>query len=213
MKTDELIQSLVGEAQPVRPMASPLKQAAALVLCAVAASLLGAWLLGMRPDLAERLVERRFLMINTMLLLTLAGAALALGTLAVPGRRRFKAQIAFALILLAAVIGMFLMRWPWLHGVAWGAWFGVGAYCTARTLLLGALPAAAGFWMHRHGAPMHPAVSGGLIGAAAGSQGANAMGWACEIDEPLHVLVWHFLLPSALLAVLGVWAGRRWLRW
>jgi hypothetical protein len=213
MKTDELIQSLVLEARPVRPLASPARLAAALALCAVAVTLLGAWLLGLRPDLGGQLLDRRFLMINSMLLMTLGAAALALGTLAVPGRRRFKVRIAFGLILLAVLIGMFLMRRPWFSGVGWGLWFSIGAYCTARTLLLGALPAAAGLWMHRHGAPMHPAVSGGLIGGAAGSQGANAMGWACEIDEPMHVLVWHFLIPSALLAVLGVWAGRRWLRW
>jgi hypothetical protein len=163
--------------------------------------------------LADVLFQRRFLMINTMLLLTLGAAALALGTLAVPGRHRFKTQLIFGGAMLAAVIGMFLMRRPWIYGVGWGVWFALGGYCTLRTLFLGALPAAGGLWLHRHGAPMYPSVSGGLIGGAAGTQGANAMGWACEIDEPMHVLVWHFLLPAALLALIGAWAGRRWLRW
>jgi hypothetical protein len=214
MKTEELIDSLVLDAKPVRRLPSPVTLAAGLVLCALAASMTGAWFFGIRADLADQVFSRRFIMINTMLLMTLGAAALALSTLAIPGRkRRLKVQAVFGAATVAVLIGMFLMRWPWFHGMGWGAWFSIGAYCTLRALLLGALPTAAGMWLHRHGAPMNPGISGGLIGGAAGSQGANAMGWACEVDEPMHVLVWHFLLPTALLAAAGIWAGRRWLRW
>jgi len=214
MKTEDLIESLACDAKPVRRLPSPQMLAAGLVLAALVLSMAGAWAMGVRADLAETVESRRFIMINAMLLVTLGGVAFALGTLSVPGRRRrIKPQVVLGLVLAAVLVGMFLMRWPWFYGMGWGTWGLFGVYCTARTLILGGLPAAAGLWMHRHGAPMNPGMSGGLIGAATGSQGANAMGWSCDIDEPMHVLVWHFLVPTAVLAVAGFWAGRRWLRW
>jgi len=214
MKTEDLIESLVHDARPVRRLPSPLMLAAGLVLAALLISMAGAWAMGVRPDLAVTMLSRRFIMINSMLLITLGGVAFALGSLSIPSRkRRFKMQVILGLAMIAVLVGMFLMRWPWFYGVGWGTWGMMGLYCTARTLVLGGLPAVAGIWMHRHGAPMNPGLSGGLIGGAAGSQGANAMGWSCDIDEPMHVLVWHFLIPTAVLAAVGFWAGRRWLRW
>lgn len=214
MKTEELIESLVHDAKPVRRMPSPAVLAAVLALSAVVTSLLGVSVLGFRPDVGTGLFDRRFIMINTMLLLTLGAAAFVLSTLAIPGRqRRFKVQAIFGGIVLAVLLGMFLMRWPWFYGLEWRLWCNAGLFCTVRTVFLGAPATGLGVWMHRHGAPMNPGVSGGLIGGATGAQGANAMGWACDFDEPMHVLVSHFLIPTAILTLIGVWSGRRWLRW
>jgi hypothetical protein len=184
------------------------------VVVGVLGSLAGSWLLGLRPDLALALATRRFLMINTMLLIALGGVAFILGTLSIPGRQwRLKVQLIVGAIAFGIIVGMFLMRWPWFYGMNWRLWCDIGIGCTIRTLLLGAPATGAGMWLHRHGAPVNPGVSGGLIGAASGTQGANAMGWSCPVDEPMHVLLSHFLLPVAMMALAGMWAGRRWLRW
>lgn len=214
MKTEELIHLLVRETAPVRRSFTPPLLALALMAIALTASMGGAWLMGMRPDLSGALANPFFLLLNAVLLGLLALTASASGALAVPGRvRRLRPRALLGGVMLAAVVFVFLLRWPWLYGVSWSLWLSWGASCTLRTLVLGGPVAVAGIWLHRLGAPAHPAVSGGLIGGAAGSQGANAMGWACEIDEPMHVLLWHFLIPTAVLTVLGAWAGRRWLRW
>lgn len=214
MRTEDLIDLLTRESAPARRSPSPTLLAVALVAFALAASMAGTWLMGTRPDLSGALASPSFLLANAVLFSLLALAAAGSGALAVPGRvRRLRPRVLLGGAVLAAVILVFLLRWPWLYGVSWGLWLSWGASCTLRTLVLGGPAAAAGIWLHRLGAPTHPAVSGGLIGGAAGSQGANAMGWACEIDEPMHVLLWHFLIPTALLTALGAWAGRRWLCW
>jgi hypothetical protein len=214
MRTEELIDLLAREAVPVRRSPPPALLAALLVAFALAASMAGAWLMGTRPDLSGALANPSFLLANAVLFGLLALAAAGSGALAVPGRvRRLRPRAVLGALLLAAAILVFLLRWPWLYGVSWGLWLSWGANCTLRTLVLGGPATAVGIWLHRRGASTQPALSGGLIGGAAGSQGANAMGWACGIDEPLHVLLWHFVIPTVLLAALGAWAGRRWLRW
>lgn len=214
MKTEELIDSLVHDAKPVRRMPSPVLLAVALIVTGVVSSLAGAWLMGVRPDFGWDVFNRRFIMINSMLVFTLGAAAFVLATMSIPGRqRRQKIQLIFGLAVFTVIVGMFLMRWPWVYGMGWNAWLVAGGWCVGRGVLLGAIPTGVGVWLHSRGAPMNPGVSGGLIGGASATQGANATGWCCDIEEPAHVLLCHFLIPTVILSLIGVWAGRRWLRW
>jgi hypothetical protein len=86
-----------------------------------------------------------------------------------------------------------------------------GLRCACETVILGALPWLALWWMVRRGASMSGWLSGLLVGAGALLFSLAVMRIACPIDEPLHLLTWH-LLPTLAVIALSALAGATWLR-
>ena len=64
----------------------------------------------------------------------------------------------------------------------------------------------------RAGAPLHPALTGALAGAASAGVAALIYAPSCPDDSPLFVATWY---PLATLICMGVGAiaGRRFLAW
>lgn len=84
--------------------------------------------------------------------------------------------------------------------------------CLSAVLGLSLLPIAAGLTFLKNGASTNPALSGALLGLAAGAGAAAGYSLACTEDSPLFYVVWYGLAIASAGAV-GSLAGSRLLRW
>ena len=85
-------------------------------------------------------------------------------------------------------------------------------HCTIMIPMLAAPVLAALIVALRAGAPLHPALTGALPGAAAAGVAALVYASSCPDNSPLFVATWY---PLATLICMGVGAlaGRRFLAW
>jgi hypothetical protein len=137
-------------------------------------------------------------------------AALALRS-AIPGRplSMSEATIAGAVVLAGTIV--LTIAQPMDASCPLGDFARSGLRCACETVMFGALPWLALWWMVRRGASMSGWLSGLLVGAGALLFSFAVMRIACPIDEPLHLLTWH-LLPALLVIALSALAGAGWLR-
>ncbi len=212
MKTDALIDSLAREAGPVRPLASPLRRLGGWLAIALGFALAMVWAIGPRPDLAERLLEARFLLEQGAALVTAITAALAALALTMPDAARF-------------------WRWlPVIPGAAWLGTLGLGCLrdwaqmgpaglritpdpeCFVYIALIGSLPLLVLVLMLRKGAPLRPSWTLALAALAAAAIGNFALRLFHTQDAALMVLVWQVGAVALIAAIAGL-CGRQVLRW
>ena len=85
-------------------------------------------------------------------------------------------------------------------------------FCMRMIPLLAAPMLAALIVALRAGAPMHPALTGALAGAATAGIAALLYASHCPDDSPLFVATWY-PLATLICASVGALAGRRFLAW
>jgi hypothetical protein len=207
--TPDLIESLVADASPVRRLA-PLARAtgwlafAGLILALVAVSHT------LRPDLALRIADPRFLWGVGGALATGVLAAVAAFTVSVPGRSRAWLLLPLpGALLWALAIGEGCASWV---GLPAGSLPGEEAGCLAILVLTGAPLALAMLIMLRHAARIAPAAVGALGGLAVAGLTATALSFFHVHDASVQVLAWNLGL-ALLLVGLGRAFGRRMLSW
>lgn len=206
LETDELIQRLAKSARPIRPLPPPWKRTVywlSIALPAVAAVVV---LASPRDDLAERLVDARFLIEQAAAFTTVVTAAAAAFTMVVPGQNR---TLAF---LPLAPLGV------WLGSLGQGwlvSWLRAGDtlklandwLCFPGIAITGAIPALAMMAMLRRGVPLAPrmtAMLGALAAAALGNFGLRLFHLQ---DASITVLIWQFGSVALLTALNGLMGG------
>jgi hypothetical protein len=212
VKTSELIAALGADPVP-EPIRLGRRVAAALAIGVVASLALYRLLLVPRPDIDEAMRTMRFgLKFVDSLAFALPSLLLTL-RLARPDAR----PGALALWLIAPFVllagGVIVELWI----VPQSEWMArlVGAnsmHCTTMIPMLAAPILAALIVALRAGAPLHPALTGALAGAASAGVAALLYASTCPDDSPLFVATWY---PLATLICMGVGAlaGRRLLAW
>jgi hypothetical protein len=214
--TEDLVQQLVQNLPPVKPIARLRVAAAGVVALWVAAVVAMGWMTGAWPRFGESAYWSDPITVAALFGLTVvaAGAVVAALASAVPGREPL-ARVGRISAGSAAV---------WLIGC--GLWAVAGgenefaasllagsASCFAHALLL-AMPAAlaASFYLSR-GAPQRRLIASGAAAAGAAGLGAVAVHATCSAVGSFHLLLGHCLTPIAagLLFALPL-AGlvRRW---
>jgi hypothetical protein len=86
----------------------------------------------------------------------------------------------------------------------------IGLTCAYRTCILGVLPWLVLWWTVKRGAALQGGLSGLFIGAGALLFSFAMMRIDCPIDDPLHLITWHFL-PALAGIALSALAGSIWL--
>ncbi len=212
MKTDKFIQVLVADERPAT------RSLGGLLLLALAAGFAVAaipyWYVhGPRPDIAAAMSSPRFLFkVGEVLLIAAAAWALVL-RLVRPGAdaRPQWIGIAVPLLLLAAAVAVELYVLPsreWKQSL-----FGDNYYaCLVNVFLLSLPLLAAALYALKAGAPVRPALAGGIAGLLAGGIAAAIYAVQCTDDSPLFVATWYVLAITAA-GVVGAFAGSRILRW
>jgi hypothetical protein len=214
VKTDELIERLVAEAQPVRRLADPARRAAWWTVAAVGVALLGVIYFGPRRDLAETWRSPMLLARLGLLGATLWLAAISAFRLSVPGGEPRVWTRWWPLVALGALIA--LSTAEVLTGAVTGS---MGSplrswMCVRKVAFAGAIPAVLAIVLIHRAAPIEPRWAALLGVLAAGAAGALTSEMACSIESPIHVLLWH-LLPIAVFGLVGavigglLWGRRR----
>lgn len=210
--TDALIARLAQRAPPVQPMAHPLQRAIAWAIVALTFGAAMVWAIGPRPDLAERIMDGRFLLEQGAALATGITAAVAALSLTIPGT-------PLMLRLLPVVPGAL-----WIGTLSVGClrdWVALGAAglrvtpdpaCFGYIALIGSLPALVLLAMLRRGVPLAPRWTTLLAALAAAGIGNFALRLFHMQDAALMVLIWQVGSVAVLAALAGL-AGRKLLPW
>ena len=212
MKTSEFIAALAADPVP-EPIRLGRRVTAALAIGFVGSVALYFLVLGPRPDVVAACWTMRFwLKFVDSLAFALPSLLLTL-RLARPDAK----PMALALwlvapfILLAAGVVVELLVVPqseWLSRLV-----GDNAmHCTKMIPILAAPILAALIVALRAGAPLHPALTGALAGAASAGLAALLYASSCPDDSPLFVATWYPLATVICMGV-GALAGRRFLAW
>lgn len=212
MQTDSLIRQLAGNAEPVRPIASPARRLVAWLLVALPFMAVVVILMSPRPDLAERLADPRYLAEQGLALLTALTAAVAAFAMVVPGMSRWWRVLPVlpAGLWLATLGAGCVADWRRMGAEAFR--LTQDAECLLYISLIGSVPALFMLWMLRRGAPLRPGGTA-LVGALAAA-GLGAFGLRLFHDEDLGMMVLVWQVGSVMLLAGAAWfAGPLMLRW
>ena len=206
MRTDDLIERLAAGLAPVRPLPPPWQRTLHWLSAAGVGLACVAFLTTLRPDLAERLHESRFLIELSAIALTAILAATAAFASTVPGSsaRLSILPVPVALIWIAT-LGEGCRR-AWIEDGGFGPHFAMDWACVPIMLLAIAPPALVMLAMLRRGAfvaPARSALLGALAMTALGSFGLKLLH---EHDTSLLVLTWLLASLATTAALVQVLA-------
>lgn len=212
MNTDQLINRLVSEAQPVRRLIDPSRRAAMWVAIALVCVSFGLLYFGVRRDLATVSHSVTFWLRLALLVSTMWLAVTSSFRLAVPGRetqvwRRWWPLIALGALVAVAVAEVVAGALTGDLGSPLRAWT-----CVRKVAFVGAVPATLSLFLINRAVPIEPQWSALLGILAAGAAGALTSELACPIASPLHMLLWH-VAPVAVSVGIGLLIGSAILVW
>jgi len=130
---------------------------------------------------------------------------------AIPGRKLSASEVTIATTLVLAGTIVVAIAQPMDTSNPLSDFVRIGLRCAGATVMLGALPWLALWWLVKRGASMSGWLSGLFVGAGSLFFSFAVMRIACPIDEPLHLLTWH-LSPALVVIALSTMAGAIWLR-
>jgi hypothetical protein len=214
MKTDDLIQKLSSEAIPAkrqdRPMMFALKGSALAIL------VLGLLLVFFQPNtsLGIRIEHFEFFVglfgfagvLVSGLLLTAWGMT--------PGRAHGRRYLLATLFFLIALLLFYFLSMPFDAGtIEKGMEVTNGVRCGLATFVASFILSAVLTFVTRNGASVRPSVTGLAIAAASFGFGGIMITVHCGSENVMHIALWHYVVPILLIAPLGYFLGRKFLRW
>ena len=211
MKSEELIQNLVADLEPVKPLSSVPRRLAAWTATALLSVVAGVALIGLRSDL-HAVVHGEMFMLETLLIAFAAVfSAASAFVLSVPRSER---QMRHKLMALAPVMFwiMYLVFEQLSGGVRSEDVIPMAAGCAGKVGIFGIVPGIVIFFMIRQAAPTDLGWSGFLASVAVLSVGCMTLQFVCPDYGALHVLLWH-ALPILVLGLGGIFLGKWILRW
>ncbi|MGE0863474.1 MAG: NrsF family protein [Vicinamibacterales bacterium] len=206
MGTDDVIDRLVRDLEPVTPLPVPAVRLWRWVAVSAAAGAATVTMLGRRGDLGA-LMFTSSLQAHVLLLIlaaiSSAGAALAL---AIPGETvRGWRRVAPALALGAWLAWLAGELMPLAAGGV--AWTAAGWGCVAKAFVIGSTPGLILAIMLGRGAPGDVRATVTFAALAAAAVGALGVELTCPLDGPMHLLLWH-AGPVMAVVMLAALFGR-----
>jgi hypothetical protein len=183
---DRIGGSIRGSMHPVRPLASPILQAAGLVAICLGVAVAGAARLGMAG--IQHLSPFQRALILPCLLILLVLAAVSCVAERIPGQRRYVAPGRLLALGSATLIAVFAILFS---DYRTERFVPQGVTCLTAGLLH-AIPAAIGAWLLlRRGFAVDPTGAGLATGLVAGLAGLCMLELHCANFEAPHVMLWH----------------------
>jgi hypothetical protein len=212
MDTERFIRTLAAHVEPVRPLDRPWRRTIVWTVVGAVYLVILVWLMSVRDDLGARMHDWRFLIEQSVALLTGVTAAAAAFATVVPGHRRHTVWLA----LVSAAVWVAIVALGGLRDLQSAApadvIFQADWGCVWTVLIGAAVPAGAMATMLRRGVPLSPRLTAALGGLAAAGLGNLGVCLFHAHSSNLVVLVWHCGTVLAVSAVAGI-AGGRLLRW
>ena len=207
---EQLIETLAKDATVVKPAPHPFRLSLKWMGAAVLYLVISLTIVGVRPDLAQKLHETWFVAELAALLGIFITTSLSAALLAFPDLHQ-KRGIA---LLPAWMFTLFLL-------VIYFAWradsppapLPVHSFeCTLSIMVMTLLPATWTFYTMRKFASTHYRLAGSIALLSAFSVGALWLRLHEINDSIIHLIEWHYL-PMLGIGLIGVWLGRVVLKW
>jgi hypothetical protein len=200
-----LIESLVGDLSPVRPV--PRMRSAFAVILAVWAAMLGVvlWTKSTELTVGAWVRSETYLVSFFGLMLAALGGTISALSAGVPGRERLElgASATASVGLLAAAIACLAgMRAAGLE--ASETVLTQDGICFRHGVYLSLLPAGVIVSFLVRGWALHPFRAAGIACVASGALGAVIVHLSCNLLSPRHLLIGHLSVPI-VLALLGLY--------
>jgi len=211
--TEDLIQQLTSDLQPVRRLRPVAVRVAAWAVIALASLGLVTMLSGVRRELGDAVDKTDFAIEAALLTATALSAAFGALLVSIPGADRLRYMRSLPIVAGSATVVWALGEV--LMATATGAPAGRATfawYCLYKSTSIAFIPSVVLFLMIRRAAPLHAARAGFLALLATAAVGAIGANVVCPYDRPLHMLLWH-AAPLMLFAGLGAGLGTWLLRW
>lgn len=210
--TSELIESLVIDSAPVRPLRRPLWRATGWLMFATLLLVCIAIAHGLRPDLLLKLHERVFVTAIVAASTTAVLAVVAAFVASIPGR-----SLRWLLLPLPALL-------VWISTIGYGCltnWVEIGpdgmspgetARCFATLVLAGVPLSLTLLIMLRHVARLAPVPVAMAGSVAVSAMTAVALSLFHPLDATVMILAWN-VGQTAILLIGSAWFGPRLFQW
>jgi len=207
---EQLVTELADDLSTVKPAPNPYLLTFKLVGAATIYLAVSLAISGVRPDWIQAIGRPWFAAEIVMLLSIIGAGLLSAALLSFPDLYQKRALVLgplWACILFLVVIVM-----AWHADSPPAALPQHSIECTICIALLGLLPAGGMFFIMRRFASTHYQWAGGVVMLSAFSIGALWLRLEEPNDSIAHVIEWHYL-PMLAIGFLGLWIGKRMLRW
>jgi hypothetical protein len=211
VKTDQLIEILSANVEPIRGERLRRGLVLALLVGGVGAFCVMLGTVGLRPNGPPGLEYLALRLVFTFSVIAIA--ATLLSRLARPGQRAGKLLtltfLPFLVIVAAGAIAIGLekpMTWGrMLFGMNW-------ITCLLCIPLFAVVPFVALVWFLRGGAPTNLKLAGAIAGLLAGALGATAYAFHCPDDSVPFIAFWYASMVG-ICSLIGAVLGPKLLRW
>ena len=213
MKTDQLINLLSTNVEPVKSGHLKKTLVFALLIGGIAAFCVMLTTVGLRSQASDKL-DPGYLVLKLLFTISLVGlGALLLTRLIRPGQSGRK-QSTLVVLPFLMIAGAGIIALAFGEPMAWGRMlFGMHwITCLLCIPLFAVVPFAALVWALRRGAPTNLTQSGAIAGLVAGGLGAMAYAFHCPDDSVPYIAIWYGTLV-AFCGLIGGILGPRLLRW
>jgi hypothetical protein len=215
MDTDELIQLLVEDCGPVRPLPRPWIRTVEWLALSTPYVLLVVFVVSPRADLSVKISDLHFVVEQVAAMGTVVAASAAALATIIPGHSRKILALPFLLLSIwLASLGHAYVQdnvESWIRPDFNGLTPHPDWYCFPAIVLVGSVPALAMIIMLRRGVPLTLHLTAALGGLSAAALGSFGLRFFCSQDGSLMVLIWQFG-TVCLLSVLAGYAGPHVLR-
>lgn len=213
MKTNQLIDVLSKNVEPVNSARVKTTLALTLILGAAAAFCLMFVTVGLRSDIKAGVLSGFIALKLLFTLILISAGTVLLSKLIRPGqdgRRSYVVIVISFLVLALAGAGSLVIHAPvsWGHMVMGTDW----TMCVLCIPLFATVPFIGLIWTLRQGAPTHLRRAGAAAGLVAGALGAIAYAFHCPDDSIPFIALWYGVMIG-LCAGAGAVLGPRFLRW
>ncbi len=207
MATDDLIDALVRDLEPVSPLSLPGERLRRWMMASVAVGAASVAVLGRRGDLASTIFTQPFLAHIAFLTLAAVSSAAAALALAIPGEPLRSWRRAAPVVALGAWLAWLAGELMPLLAAGGAAWPAAGWGCIAKAFAIGATPGLLLAVMVGRGAPTDVRATVTFAALAAAAVGALGVELTCPLDGPTHLLLWH-AGPVMVVVLLAALFGR-----
>ncbi|QDK38414.1 NrsF family protein [Bdellovibrio sp. NC01] len=213
MKTEDLISKLSSDAQPVKPWKSPAMIALTYAGIAAVLVVLGLLVSGPRTDFSAKSTQSYFWF---GLILWSALSFLGLNILFVLATPGAKLSAAFKWSFVTLLVAVSSWHLYLLAGMSDEAMheglFSGGARCASVTVLTALLISTLVYRKAARGLNTKPLRSSLLAGCACLAIGGVLINLNCGDDNGMHVVMWHFVVPTVVIGSLAALLAKRLLK-
>jgi len=213
VKTDQLIDLLSTNVEPVKSGHLKKTLAFALLIGGVAAFCVMLTTVGMRSQASDKL-DPSYLVLKLVFTISLVALGAMLLTRLMRPSQSGPKQSTLVILPFLMIAGAGMIALIFGEPMAWGRMlFGMHwVTCLLCIPLFAVLPFAALIWALRQGAPTNLTQAGAIAGLVAGALGATAYAFHCPDDSVPYIAIWYGTLVG-LCGLIGAILGPRLLRW